>query len=60
LKNLLQEAGIPPGERERLPLVYGVKEEGVVAHPLLAVMGLGIAAGCAVESGEMGWLVVSK
>jgi tRNA(Ile)-lysidine synthase len=54
LKKLLQEAGIPPWERERLPLVYGVKD-GVIAHPLLAVVGLGVAADFAVEPGGSGW-----
>lgn len=56
LKKLLQEAGVPPWERERLPLVYGIKE-GVVAHPLLAVVGLGIAADFAVEPDESGWRI---
>ncbi|HRX71836.1 MAG: tRNA lysidine(34) synthetase TilS [Gammaproteobacteria bacterium] len=59
LKKLLQEAGIPPWDRERLPLVYGVKE-GVIAHPLLAVVGLGSAADFAAGSGEMGWLVIAN
>lgn len=48
LKKLLQEAGIPPWERDRLPLVY--RDEA-----LLAVVGLGIAADQAVEPGESGW-----
>lgn len=54
LKKLLQQAGIPPWERERLPLVYGVKD-GNIAHQLLVVVGLGIAADFAIESGERGW-----
>lgn len=52
LKKLLQEAGIPPWERDRLPLLY--REEA-----LLAVVGLGIAADRAVEPGEIGWQPVS-
>lgn len=65
LKKLLQQAGIPPWERERLPLVYGViaKDSGHAAlakeetttHQLLAVAGLGIAADFAAEPGETGW-----
>jgi tRNA(Ile)-lysidine synthase len=47
LKKLLQEAGIPPWERERLPLVY--RDEA-----LLAVVGLDIAADHAAEPGEPG------
>lgn len=47
LKKLLQEAGIPPWERDRLPLVY----EG---EALLAVVGLGIAAEIATAPGEPG------
>jgi tRNA(Ile)-lysidine synthase len=38
LKNLFQEAGIPPWERDRVPLVYSGEE-------LVWVPGLGIAAG---------------
>jgi len=48
LKKLLQEAGIPPWERERLPLLY--REE-----KLLAVVGLGVAAELAVAPDELGW-----
>lgn len=54
LKKLLQEAGIPPWERERLPLLY--REDA-----LLAVVGLGIAADFVADSGEAGWqLAISK
>ncbi|MFH1604122.1 MAG: tRNA lysidine(34) synthetase TilS, partial [Pseudomonadota bacterium] len=38
LKNLLQEARMPPWERERLPLIY-------CADTLVAVPGLGVASG---------------
>ncbi len=48
LKKLLQQAGIPPWQRQRLPLLY--REE-----TLLAVAGLGVAADHAVEPGEAGW-----
>lgn len=48
LKKLLQQADIPPWQRERLPLLY--REEA-----LLAVMGLGVAADVAAEPGEAGW-----
>lgn len=48
LKKLLQEAGIPPWRRDRLPLLYG---EGV----LLAVVGLDVAAESAAAPGEAGW-----
>ena len=37
LKNLFQEAGIPPWERERLPLVY-------CGATLVWVPGLGVSA----------------
>lgn len=47
LKKLLQAAGIAPWLRARLPLVY-VDEE------LVAVAGLGIAAGWTVASGQTG------
>ncbi|HRE54378.1 MAG TPA: tRNA lysidine(34) synthetase TilS [Candidatus Competibacter sp.] len=51
LKKLLLEAGIPPWERDRLPLLY----EG---GSLLAVVGLGIAAERAAAAGEIGWQTV--
>ncbi|TVR61406.1 MAG: tRNA(Ile)-lysidine synthetase, partial [Candidatus Competibacteraceae bacterium] len=51
LKKLLQEAGIPPWERERLPLVY--RDEA-----LLAVVGLDIAADHAAAPGEPGRCLV--
>lgn len=48
LKKLLQEARIPPWQRERLPLLY--------RHDvLLAVVGLGIAADAAAGPDEVGW-----
>lgn len=60
LKKLLQEAGIPPWERERLPLLYQqpAGEAAPAEPPLLAVVGLGIAAAYAVEADAWGWQVV--
>lgn len=51
LKKLLQETGIPPWERDRLPLLYR-------DDTLLAVVGLGIAASTATMPGEPGFLPV--
>lgn len=48
LKKLLQEAGIPPWERDRLPLLYR-------NDVLLAVVGLGVAADWAAAPDETGW-----
>jgi tRNA(Ile)-lysidine synthase len=48
LKKLLQDAGIPPWQRERLPLLY---REDV----LLVVPGLGVASAAAAAPGEPGW-----
>lgn len=48
LKKLLQEAGIPPWQRDRLPLLYRDTQ-------LLAVVGLGIAAEQAAAFDEWGW-----
>lgn len=48
MKKLLQEAGIPPWRRDRLPLLY--REE-----VLLAVVGLGVAAEFAAAPGNAGW-----
>jgi tRNA(Ile)-lysidine synthase len=50
LKTLLQERGIPPWERERLPLLY-------CAGKLVAVPGIGVAAGAAAAPGERAWTV---
>jgi tRNA(Ile)-lysidine synthase len=50
LKTLLQECGIPPWERERLPLLY-------CAGKLVAVPGIGVAAGAAAAPGEPAWTV---
>ena len=47
LKNLFQEAGIPPWERDRLPLVY-------CGEDLVWVPGLGIAAGYRAAKGCAG------
>ena len=51
LKGLLQEAGIPPWERERLPLLYQ-------GEKLVFVPGVGVAAGAEPRPRERG-LVVS-
>jgi tRNA(Ile)-lysidine synthase len=51
LKKLLQEVGIPPWERDRLPLLYR-------DQALLAVVGLGVAADHAAAPGETGWQLV--
>ena len=63
LKKLLQEAGIPPWERDRLPLIYlpstpTLPHEGGGNPSLLAVVGLGIAAEAAAGPGEPGFLPV--
>lgn len=50
LKNLLQEARVPPWERERLPLIY-------CADTLVAVPGLGVASGWQAGAGIAGWTI---
>ena len=50
LKNLLQEARLPPWERERLPLLY-------CGDTLVAVPGLGVASGWEAGADEPGWLI---
>ncbi len=49
LKKLFQEAGIPPWERSRIPLIYSGGE-------LAAVAGLWVCAPFAVAGGEPGWI----
>jgi tRNA(Ile)-lysidine synthase len=51
LKKLLQEAGVPPWERERLPLIYAGEE-------LAAVGDRWICAPFAAQAGEPGWRIV--
>ena len=50
LKNLLQEARLPPWQRERLPLLY-------CGDTLVAVPGVGVASGWEARAGEPGWLI---
>ena len=50
LKDLLQEAGVPPWERERLPLLFA-------GERLVLVPGIGVAAGFHAEPGERGFVV---
>jgi tRNA(Ile)-lysidine synthase len=49
LKQLFQEWGVPPWQRDRIPLLY-------VNGELVAVVGYGLAEGYAVHIGEKGWL----
>jgi tRNA(Ile)-lysidine synthase len=50
LKNLLQEARIPPWERERLPLIY-------CADTLVVVPGVGVASDWQAGAGTSGWTI---
>lgn len=50
LKNLFQEANIPPWQRARLPAVY-------LDQTLAAIPGLGYACEYQAGSGEEGWLI---
>lgn len=51
LKKLLQDAGVPPWERARLPLVYADGE-------LAAIGDRWVCDGFAAETGERGWRLV--
>jgi len=50
LKNLLQEAHLPPWERERLPLIY-------CTDTLVAVPGVGVASDWQAGAGKAGWTI---
>jgi tRNA(Ile)-lysidine synthase len=50
VKKLLQEARMPPWERENLPLIWSDDE-------LAAVPGIGIALGFQAAPGEAGWRI---
>ena len=47
LKKLLQEAGVPPWERECIPLIY-------VGEQLAAVAGYWVCVPCQADEGEEG------
>jgi len=49
LKNLFQEAGVPPWERERLPLIYS-------GDALVWVPGLGVDCDYAAGNKQTGWV----
>jgi len=51
LKKILQDAGIEPWLRDRLPLVY-------IADELVCIPGLGVCAGRGAGSAESGWQLV--
>ncbi|RLA49364.1 MAG: hypothetical protein DRR42_15660, partial [Gammaproteobacteria bacterium] len=48
LKKLFQEWGVPPGDRQRLPLIFADQE-------LLAVPGYAVADSVRVTDGGEGW-----
>jgi tRNA(Ile)-lysidine synthase len=60
LKKLLQDAAIPPWQRDRLPLLYLSPSPTSAydkreSHCLLAVVGLGLAADYAAAPDQPGW-----
>jgi tRNA(Ile)-lysidine synthase len=53
LKKLMQEAGIPPWQRNRIPLIY-------IEHQLACVCGLCVAEAFAVSADQSGWTPVCE
>ena len=53
LRHLLQEAGMPPWERQSLPLIYA-------ADRLAVVPGIGVACDLQAAGGEEGWVICWK
>ena len=53
LKKLMQEAGIPPWQRNRIPLIY-------IDHQLACVCGYWVADVFSVNAGQQGWYPVCK
>lgn len=53
LRHLLQEAGMPPWERQSLPLIYA-------ADRLAVVPGIGVACDLQAAEGEEGWVICWK
>lgn len=51
LKKLMQEAGIPPWQRNRIPLIY-------IDHQLACVCGYWVAESFSVSAEQQGWLPV--
>ncbi|MDX9740173.1 MAG: tRNA lysidine(34) synthetase TilS [Gammaproteobacteria bacterium] len=61
LKQLLQEAGVPPWLRGHVPLIYGVEASDGIPDPAagpLAVAGLCIAEGCRADTSAEGWQLI--
>ncbi len=50
LKKLMQEAGIPPWQRSRIPLIY-------LNNELICVAGYWVASNYSVEQGNKGWQI---
>lgn len=53
LKKLMQEAGIPPWQRNRIPLIY-------IEHQLACVCGYWIAESFSVNADQQGWYPVCQ
>jgi tRNA(Ile)-lysidine synthase len=53
VKKLLQGAGVPPWERQRLPLIF-------LDNELVAIGDRWVCAGFAAQAGETGWRIVLK
>ena len=53
LKKLMQEAGIPPWQRNRIPLIF-------IDHELACVCGYWVAASFSVNQDQQGWLPVCR
>ena len=53
LKKLMQQAGIPPWQRNRIPLIY-------IEHQLACVCGFWVADRFAVSENHQGWLPVCR
>jgi tRNA(Ile)-lysidine synthase len=53
LKKLFQEAGVPPWERDRIPLIYK-------GNDLVAVVGYWYCGPCLTQTGEQGWVFTIK
>ena len=53
VKKLMQEAGIPPWQRSRIPLIY-------IEHQLACVCGYWVAEAFSVSADQCGWIPVCQ
>lgn len=60
VKKLLQEAGVPPWLRDRVPLIFSAAASSDLQRGPLAIAGVCIAEGCQAQGEERGWKLLGS